>query len=296
MAGDIISIVLLLKDGAPYLDDLIRSLSEQETSSSIELVVIDSGSTDGGAELVERLCERSGIDLRLSSIPPEEFGHGKTRNLAVGIARGEIVAMLSQDALPDSPQWLESLVRPLGDAGVAGVFGRQVARPETGLSESLFYEMTYPTQGRRTGTDTEFSNLSIFFSNVNGAVRRSLALAHPFRDDLVMSEDQFWGRAVLREGYDIIYEPRAAVIHSHGYDLRALFKRYLQSGYSLRQMGLEGEVVRGGVSSTLRLLGRVLREHPREFPYAVVYQFVQGFAWLSGRYDLLPRSIRERLL
>jgi rhamnosyltransferase len=296
MTSDIVSIVLLLKDGAPYLEELVRSLAGQESSSELELVVIDSGSGDGGVELLEHLCDEYGLDLRLSSIPPDEFGHGRTRNLAIETARGEVVAMLSQDALPESPQWLDNLVRPLRDTGVAGVFGRQIARPGTGISETLFYELTYPDTGRRTGGDRGFSNLSIFFSNVNGAVRRSLALAHPFRDDLVMSEDQFWGRAVLREGYDIVYEPGAAVLHSHGYDLRALFRRYFQSGYSLRQMGLEGDVVRGGASSALRLLGRVVKESPRDLPYAVLYQFVQGFAWLSGRYDLLPSSIRERLL
>ena len=69
MTSDIVSIVLLLKDGAPYLEELVRSLAGQESSSELELVVIDSGSGDGGVELLEHLCDEYGLDLRLSSIP-----------------------------------------------------------------------------------------------------------------------------------------------------------------------------------------------------------------------------------
>jgi len=298
VTSETISIVILMKNGAQYLHNLVKALSRQVTQEDIEVVVVDSGSTDGSVKLLRDLCDLHGVRLELASVAPADFGHGRTRNHAIDMASGDIIAILSQDALPVSDHWLADLVRPFEDEAVAGVFGRQIARQSTRPCESLFYELTYPTQKRRIGGSggTSFSNLSLFFSNVNGAIRRSLALTFPFRDDLVMSEDQFWGRAVLEEGYSIIYEPDAAVVHSHDYTLSQLFKRYFQSGYSLRQMGMRGSVVRGGASSNLQLLRKVFSQSPRELPYSALYLFVQGFAWLSGRYDLFPVRYRERLL
>ena len=292
------SIIILLKDGARYLDDLVRVLASQTHQKDVELIVVDSGSSDGSVERLEELCERYGIELNLVTIEPHEFGHGKTRNFALDLARGEIVVTLSQDALPVSETWLDDLVRPLEDETVAGVFGRQIPRPGTGFCESHFYEVTYPLESRRIdGEDgSSFSNLQLFFSNVNGAIRKSLALAHPFRSDLVMSEDQFWGRAMLHRGYAIVYEPKATVLHSHSYTLAQLFKRYFKSGYSMRQMEMRGNVVRGGARTTLMLLEQVLFKCPWRLPEVIEYQATLGTAWLCGKHDLLPRRLRDSLL
>ena len=296
--SDTVSIVVLMKNAAGYLDDLVKALADQKGCGETELVVVDSGSTDGSVSRISSLCRESQLELNLSSVEPRDFGHGKTRNSAVRNARGEIVALLSQDALPASESWLANLIGPLGHDGVAGVFGRQVPRPGTGLCETLFYDMTYPAQHRRITREdaSSFSNQNLFFSNVNSALRKSLALEFPFREDLVMSEDQFWGRAMLQQGYALVYEPDAMVIHSHNYSFRQLFKRYFQSGYSLRQMEMQGEIMRGGARTTLMLLKQVLFECPWRLPYAISYEAVQGGAFLCGKYDLLHAQLRESLL
>jgi rhamnosyltransferase len=292
------SIVILVKNGSRYLDELVRVLAAQTHEKDVELVVVDSGSSDGSVERLKALCAHHDLELNLVTIEPHEFGHGRTRNFALDIARGEIVAVLSQDALPISETWLDDLVRPLEDQTVAGVFGRQIPRPGTGVCEAYFYEFTYPEQRRCMvwGDGSSFSNLRIFFSNVNCALRKSLALAYPFRDDLVMSEDQFWGRAMLQQGYALVYEPDAMVIHSHNYSFRQLFKRFFQSGYSLRQMEMQGEIMRGGARTTLMLLKQVLFECPWRLMYAIAYEAVQGGAFLCGKHDLLPARLRESLL
>jgi len=293
-----VSILILVKDGAHYLEDLIRALAAQDCPQNIELVVVDSGSTDGSVELLKALCGQHQIDLNLTVIEPGKFGHGSTRNLAVRKARGDVVATLSQDALPIADNWLAEMIGPLTDDSVAGVFGRQVPKPDTNLCEALFYAMTYPEERRRMvgGDRSSFSNRSLFFSNVNGALRKSLALAYPFREDLVMSEDQLWGRAVLQEGYAIVYEPAAAAFHSHNYSLSELFKRFFKSGYSLRQMNMSGDLLLGGARTTATLLWKVFSVNPVRFPYALLYEAVQATGFLCGKYDLLPRSIREVLL
>ena len=151
MTSETISIVILMKNGAQYLHNLVKALSRQVTQEDIEVVVVDSGSTDGSVKLLRDLCDLHGVRLELASVAPADFGHGRTRNHAIDMASGDIIAILSQDALPVSDHWLADLVRPFEDEAVAGVFGRQIARQSTRPCESLFYELTYPTQKRRIG-------------------------------------------------------------------------------------------------------------------------------------------------
>lgn len=293
-----ISVIILMKNAAPYLEDLIPVLSRQKYVRIGELVVIDSGSTDGSVERLVSLCERHGLKLNFSSIPPHEFGHGRTRNLAVKRASSDLVAMLSQDALPTSDTWLHDLVRLLDDEKVAGACGRPVPREGTELCEAIFYRLSYTAERRHIVASqiSSFSNLNGLFGNVTSVVRRLLILENPFRDDLIMGEDQYWGRAMLEQGYSLIYEPSIEVLHSHNYTLRQLFKRFLRSGYSMRQIKLEGNVLQDGTKTTFAILKEVLLTRPGYFPYALLYLGVQGAAFLCGKFNLLPGPLRDRLL
>lgn len=299
----LISLVLLLKNGGKFLPEMLSILSKQKKIESIELVVVDSGSKDDGLKFLEKLQDglknkkeqkELGIIERIEifKIKPSEFNHAATRNFAVRHCAGEIVVFLTQDALPQSKEWLFDLTRPFrDDEKLAGVFGRQIPRPNTNLVEKYFYTESYPATRRvMDKKDSEFfSNRNIFFSNVNGAVRKDLLWKFPFRKDLLMSEDQFWGREVLRNGYKIMYLPQAEVVHSHNYNLFQLFKRYYQSGYSQRQMGLKGDYMKNGGATVLGLLWYVLKNRPILLPYAILYTLVKGGAFLLGRTGFLKK-------
>lgn len=289
-----ISLILLIKNGAQYLDRLFEAL-ERQTVIINEIVMVDSGSTDKSLEILDSLKVKKFNGLKVFQIKPEEFGHGKTRNLAVRKASGEIVVFLTQDAVPTSKDWLKNLVRGFRDGGevgkdrrIAGVFGRQIPYQTTNLCEKYFYQISYPENSRvmeKKDVDN-FSNQNLFFSNVSGAVRRDLLLKFPFREDLIMSEDQFWGREVLRAGYKIVYEPISVVWHSHNYNLIQLFKRYVQSGYSQRQMNLKGDVFVKGAGTALGLLGYLGKNKPWLLPFGIVYETVKGTAFILGKFGL----------
>jgi len=66
---------------------------------------------------------------------------------------------------------------------------------------------------------------TIFFSSVNSAIKKQIFQQHPFLENLIMSEDQEWAKRVLLDGYEIVYDPEAAVYHSHNYSLKAVFQR-----------------------------------------------------------------------
>src|SRR5262245_53389271 len=103
MTPPFVSIVLPTFNGAKTLPAVLDGISAQRVDFSTEVVAVDSSSTDGTADLLRRRADR------LISIATEEFNHGLTRNLGVEHARGELVVMLVQDAVPASPRWLAEL-------------------------------------------------------------------------------------------------------------------------------------------------------------------------------------------
>jgi len=72
------------------------------------------------------------------------------------------------------------------------------------------------------------------FSDVNSAIRRTVWQATGFPEELKVFEDLGIAKRILDSGWKIVYEPHAAVIHSHNHTTIGLFKRYFDIGYTLK--------------------------------------------------------------
>ncbi|HEX3290308.1 MAG TPA: glycosyltransferase family 2 protein [Gaiella sp.] len=294
-----ISVVIPVRDGGNELDRCLAGIATQVVDEAIEIVVVDSGSTDGS---VERARAAGAV---VHEIPAEAFGHGRTRNLGVELARGDTVVFTSQDAVADDAEWLARLVAAARSApDVAGAYGRQLPHPDARPPERFFLDFLYGADGRvqRLEPDAEATFETTLFSNVNAAIPREILLRYPFRDDLTMSEDQEWSRRVLRDGLSLVYEPRAAVRHSHSYTIRSAFRRFFDSGVSAEHAYVEGDESR----AALRRAGsRYAREElfwlwrtgrRRWIPYAVVYELGKFAGLQLGlRHRRLPSSLVRRI-
>jgi rhamnosyltransferase len=239
-----VSVVIPTLNAGPGFGDLLERLLDQETELGYEVLVIDSGSTDGTAELARR---RGAV---VHTIPRAEFGHGATRNLGVSLSRGEYVAFIVQDAVPLDGRWLAAMVENLErDDLVAGVYGRQIPRPESAPLTRVLVN-GWPTAGLerreqcveapalyRALTPAERRSLATF-DNVSSCVRRSVWEEIPF-EPTGFGEDVRWGKRVVETGYKLVYEPRSAVLHSHErgalYDLR---RHYVDGQLLLELFGL----------------------------------------------------------
>ena len=290
-------------NGGRALAETLEAIGQQQLDTpdgrlpQPEIVAIDSGSSDDTLAVLGR---HSAV---LKRIAPEEFGHGRTRNLGAQIAQGEWLIYLSQDATPASTDWLARLTSHLRQPQVAAAFGRQLPPAGIGPIETFFLEQTYPARAFRhepTAPGTARTSIRrIFFSNVNAAIQRAAWERCPFPDDLIMSEDQAFARAVLQAGYSLVYDPLAGVIHGHRYSLGQLFRRNFDSGYSLR--GIAGDswrqVGRLGAGYVWAELGYLARRGLWSYvPYAVIYEAVKSAGFAAGRSGhRLPLGLRQRL-
>jgi glycosyltransferase involved in cell wall biosynthesis len=116
------TVVIPTLNGGDLLKEVIERVLSQGVPGNVQLVCIDSGSSDGTMEFLE-----SHAEVELIKIKKAEFQHGRTRNAGVAAARGEFVAFLTQDALPVDDRWLYNLVCTLVSYPHAGgVFGRHI--------------------------------------------------------------------------------------------------------------------------------------------------------------------------
>jgi glycosyltransferase involved in cell wall biosynthesis len=104
-----ISVVVPLYNKAPYVQRTLDSIARQ-TLTNFEVIVVNDGSTDAGAEIV-----RSFPDQRVRLLTQPNLGPGAARNRGIEEARADLIAFLDAD---DEwlPEYLEEGVAILDQA------------------------------------------------------------------------------------------------------------------------------------------------------------------------------------
>lgn len=306
-----VSIVVPTRNGAATLQALLDAIAAQDDTAARELIIVDSGSTDGTLNLV------SAAD-HVIEIPPGRFNHGTARNLGVGRASGRFVVLTVQDARPLTSDWLTHLLAPMrGNPGVAGVFGRQVPRP--GASAVMRAQLSGWVASQAaprvmTLNPETFAQLPPMdrlmrcaFDNVCSAIRRTVWETSPFQATPI-AEDLEWSRNVLLSGHAIAYAPDAVVEHSHDRGVRYELARtwvlhqQLQRLFGLRAVPTVSALA-ASIGSTLRAHRHVLAASDvrtgsapwrRALGLGVAWplgQFLGGWTAARGRPHWRPRGV-----
>jgi glycosyltransferase involved in cell wall biosynthesis len=294
---DPVTVAIPVLDGGRLLADVLTAVRAQRIDRPVEIVVADSGSSDGSPELARSF---GAIVLAV-----ERFSHGGTRNLLMERSGGAHVVFLTQDAVPAGEHWLERLLSGFEAADdVALAFGPYEARrgaPAAVARELQAWFAALAPDGRpRVDRDTapRGPSAATFFTDANGAVARWAWERVPFRD-VPYAEDQALALDMLRAGYAKVFVPDAAVVHSHDYSPVAQFRRSFDEWRGLREV--HGWVeplsllrVQSRVRADVRSLDGAAKARVREGLRSLRHWTVrEAGAALGSRADRLPPAIRR---
>jgi rhamnosyltransferase len=225
-----VSIIIPARNEAKNIGRCLDAIKRQETARPFEVIVVDSGSTDGTADIA------AGYGAHVIHIPAHEFDHGRTRNLGLMNSKGEYLITLVADAAPADGNWLEALIAPLeADPKVAGAYSRQVppddAHPlESHRLSTRFTARNEPIVSKWPG-DAEWEAMAperrMFLANfddVSAVRRRSVWEKIPIAENY-WGEDVDWSLKALKAGYRIVFAPESAVLHAHRPAILHAFRR-----------------------------------------------------------------------
>ncbi|HOF25393.1 MAG TPA: glycosyltransferase family A protein [Anaerolineaceae bacterium] len=216
------SVIIRSYNEEKHLGRLLEGIAQQ-TVKDVEIILVDSGSTDGTLTVAAR------YPVQVVHIAPEEFTFGRSLNLGIQVASAELLVFASAHVYPVYPDWLEKMLAPFADPQIALVYGKQRGGQSSKYSERQIFASWYPD-------DAQQYQESPFCNNANAAVRRSLALEHPYNETLPGLEDLEWATRMMNAGYKIHYAPEAEIIHVHNETPRAVFNRYKREAIAFKHI------------------------------------------------------------
>lgn len=285
-----ISVVIPTHNRADLLPEAVRSVLAQ-TRNDLELLVVDDGSTDGTAAVVERFAE-SDARVRLLRQPGNR-GVSAALNRALAEARGEFVGRVDSDDvwLPDFLAVTAAALE--ADASVGVAYARGEAMDRAGRPLPAVLRATRGQPLRRV--DDALGSLLLGDPTCNIAIlarRACLDRAGPYDEALVANEDwdewlrvarhcrfTFVDRLLVRYRLHAgsLTDPRSArLVELCASRLRVLDKAFADPALPPSARALEAEAyARAHLAAARRLL------HAGH-PGPAAEQFRRGFARAGG--------------
>lgn len=218
-----LSIVIRTLNEDKYLGELLSVIKAQKVDHEVEVVVIDSGSTDATLRLAKE------ANVRITHIKKDDFSFGRSLNDGCAYADGDILVFVSGHCVPKSNSWLATLVEPLltGEAGYT--YGRQLGRDTTKFSEHQVFGKYFPA---RQATE----NADYFCNNANAAMLRSVWQDYKFDENITGLEDMELAKRFVSNGGKVSYVPAAGVFHIHDESWSQVRWRYEREALALQNI------------------------------------------------------------
>ncbi|WP_078891564.1 bifunctional polysaccharide deacetylase/glycosyltransferase family 2 protein [Streptomyces sp. NRRL S-350] len=244
-----VSVIVPAYNEIAGIEPAVRSLLASD--HPVEVIVVDDGSTDGTADLVESLNLPY-----VRVIRQENAGKPAALNTGIAAARAELLVMVDGDTVFE-PDAVRMLVQPFADPGVGAVSGNAKVVNRGGLLgrwQHIEYVVGF-------NLDRRLFDLAECMPTVPGAVgafRRSALLAVGGVGEETLAEDTDLTMALCRAGWRVVYEERAKAWTEAPASLSALWRQRYRWCYgtlqamwkhrgALAQQGQAGKLGRRGL-------------------------------------------------
>jgi glycosyltransferase involved in cell wall biosynthesis len=214
------SIIIRCYNEEAHIGRLLSGIMQQN-QRGLEVIVVDSGSTDATLSIAAQ------YPVKLLHIDKESFSFGRSLNFGCEAATGDFLVFASAHVFPLYRDWTEQIVRPFADERVACVYGKQRGNEHTKFSEHQIFSKWFPA-------DPEPNQVHPFCNNANAAIRRSVWEQIRYDQTLTGLEDLDWAKKVISAGYRITYCPDAEVVHVHDETPKQILNRYRREAIAMK--------------------------------------------------------------
>lgn len=236
-AKNSVSVIIPAYNAGVRLNETLDRLEKQRFDGKLEIVIVDSGSTDETLSI----CKDHGV--KLISIEHSQFSHSYARNLGAANAEGNILVFMTQDAMPDSRNWLKTLMQPVISERIAAVSCGE-ACPET---TDIYYRIAAASHRRflgierndrigswQEGMDSRTLRINASLNDITVLISRELFDKYQYRYDY--AEDLDLGTRLLKGGYRIKLLSGVRTVHGHDRPAGYYFKRGFVEARSLKKI------------------------------------------------------------
>ena len=287
----LVSIVLRTYNEEKHLDELLSSINKQETDNvDVEVVIVDSGSTDNTLKIAEK------YQCRILHISSEDFTFGRSLNLGCDGADGDYLIFISGHCIPVEKLWLQKLIQPLIDGSAAYSYGKQVGNGDSKFSECQLFSKYYPNV-------SSIPQNGYFCNNANAAILKKVWKLNRFDEELSGLEDMELARRIQNNGMSIAYVSEAAVYHIHEETWANIRTRYEREAYALQHIMPEVHVgfsdfIRYFVSAVLFDVSEAVqsKRFVRVLPEIIMFRLMQFWGSYRGNHEhrRLSKKMKER--
>ena len=234
-----VSVVIRTLNEAKYLDDLLVGIEKQQTNGlRVEVVIVDSGSTDATVEIAQK------HGCHIEYIKKSDFSFGRSLNQGCRAAAGEILVITSGHCVPFDDNWLLNLCRPIQSGLAQYSYGKQLGGAENYFSEHRIFEKYYPDVSQQPQE-------GFFCNNANAAIHRAVWEKYAFDEELTGLEDMELAQRLVQDGGKVAYCADAAVFHHHTETWPQVSRRFEREAIALQKIMPQWHV---GLIDTFRYL------------------------------------------
>ena len=219
-----VSIIIRTLNEEKFLSECLESIKLQNYDAEVEIIIVDSGSTDRTIEIgVFHGC-------KIVQIYKNEFTFGRSLNLGCKNSSGDILILLSAHCIPTTENWLRDLVYPITHNQCEYVYGRQIHRSGVSkFSEGMVFQKYYPPC-------CAVPQAGYFCNNANSAISRKTWQKFQFNEELTGLEDMELAKRLTNSGGLIGYVGSSVVEHIHEESWKRIKIRYEREAVALAEI------------------------------------------------------------
>lgn len=221
LADPDISVLIRAKNNAGQLRQLLDDIRMQQFHGEVEVVVVDTESTDNTRQIAE------GFGATIVPIKQEGFSYPKALNQGFAATNHRWVLSLVDHSQLVHDQTLRIATCSEVQPNVAGVSGIPLPNANASWAELIGTAVMLSNRVRKPAkVATKTGGLGLLATNASLIDKRVWSEVRGFDEHYgAGGEDGALAAAIMSAGYDIVINPAMAVHHTHGLGLVALTKQ-----------------------------------------------------------------------